>query len=131
MAAENQPHNVKRLEYLRLVVPADYGSRDILEDMSQTKRLWLGLLEKLANKATGLRFMKVYFDHESWFFPGAGKDVRFVEELARFRGVQMIMHGYFQRGWPEYVENRTGKPVLYAYDDLISQEKLRELKRSY
>lgn len=125
------PHNVKRLEYLRLVVPAKYGSCDGLEDKSQSKRLWLGLLEKLANKEMGLRFLKVYFDHDSWFYPGAGKDVRFVERLARFRGVQIIMDGYFQRGWPDYVENGTEKPVFYAYDGLISREKLRGLKRSY
>lgn len=76
-----------------------------------------------------MRYLEVYFDSiPSKGLLGAGKDQRFVQGLTRFRGVQeMVMEGFFHSEWPEYVENKIGKPVWYAYG--LSETRLRKLRK--
>jgi len=37
------------------------------------------------------------------------------------------MEGFFHSEWPEYVENKIGKPVWYAYG--LSETRLRKLRK--
>jgi hypothetical protein len=91
---------------------------------------WYKLLDQLARKATGLQQLYVNWDSEvSWWHFGAGKDLRFVRELAKFQGLQsLVINGDYAKHWPSYLTEKTGVRVQEVDQD---SSFLREYRRKY
>ena len=117
------PANVASLRSLRIAPSAAYCETEISRwggppDPDYLSTTWCELLNKLADEATGLRHVSVYFDTavEIDMF-GAGRDVAFVRALARMKiSGRLKLEGYFAAPWPRYLEEALGKPVWDARD---------------
>lgn len=133
------PENVRRLKRLWLFVRAIcfrsdncYNPQSFLWDVwcdTYSRELWCGLLKTLAHTATGLRYLHVYWHSEELFENyGAGTDVPFVRELACIQGLdEMVIDGFFAKRWPEYLQQKLGKPVWN--ENGISQSQLQRLRK--
>jgi len=74
--------------------------------------VWCQVLNKLADEATSLASVYVYFDAEGWMHAGAGKDLNFVRALGRMKvSKSMKIEGNFAKRWPQYLEEKLGMPV--------------------
>ena len=106
--------NVKLLNNIRIFVSAVYYTNDtIFSNPSMSSRLWYKLLDQLAREATGLRHIYISWDaEETCHHFGAGKDLRFVRELAKIQGLQsMVINGFYAIPWPRYLAEKMGVPV--------------------
>ncbi|KAK2763831.1 hypothetical protein FQN54_009449 [Arachnomyces sp. PD_36] len=73
---------------------------------------WYTLLNHLACHATGLRYLRINFEFEGAIGDGVGDDIRFVQLLARIKGLEeMVISGYYRREWPGYLEKKVKKLV--------------------
>jgi len=130
------PENARSLKRLRIFVHAVYYSLDhppLFQSSSSewfSSELWYRLLSTLACRATGLRYLYVYWDaRESCGHYGAGKDLRFVRELASIQGLdEMEIGGFFAKRWPEYLQQKVGKPV---WDEQSTSQQSLKLLRQY
>lgn len=96
------PVSVQLLKRLHILVPAVW-----LDGRAYYCSSWYNLLDRLARKAIGLRHLYVYWGC------GAGKDLRFVRDLAKFQGLQtLIISGSYAQHWPSYLTEKTGVRVL-------------------
>ena len=93
--------------------------------------LWYKLLDQLAREATGLRHIFVCWDsEEAWPFFGAGKDLRFVRELAKIRGLEsMVVAGYYAVHWPRYLAEQMGVSVQERDNTAPSLQYLRKFQQ--
>ena len=105
--------NIGLLKSIRLFPHAVYCTEDSLFGDASVSRAWYRLLDRLAREATGLRRVYIYWDSADTFTHfGAGRDVRFVRELAGIQGLQsMVVDGYYAVHWPRYLAENMGVPV--------------------
>lgn len=106
--------NIKHLASIRIFVSAVYYKEDIpIFGIASNSRFWYKLLDQLAREATGLRYVFIFWDSEATCgHYGAGKDLRFVRELAKIRGLRsMDMAGYYALHWPRYLTEKLGIQV--------------------
>ena len=94
--------------------------------------LWYELLGKLARGGiTRLQYLEVYWDAATDMgHVGAGRDVRFVRELAAIGAVEgkMVIGGCYGVHWPAYSAEKMGVTVQVD-EDPRWQEWLREYQR--
>ena len=106
--------NIKYLNSIRIFVHPVYYTKEIpfLHNANESA-FWYKLLDQLAREATGLRHIYIFWDaEESWGHSGAGRDLRFVRELAKIQGLQsMAVGGYYAIHWPRYLAEKMGVPV--------------------
>jgi hypothetical protein len=114
--------NIKRLKCIWIFVDAVFELTTLFGLPSDSPK-WYNVLDRLARQATGLRYVHIYWDaEESCGHFGAGKDVRFVRELAKIQGLhEMSIEGFYAKHWPEYLTKTMGVPVR----DPQSQQDLR------
>jgi hypothetical protein len=111
------PVNIRLLKSLRIFPHAVYSETGQTwlgpEDPDYSGPTWCELLNKLADEATGLRYVYVYLDAEEELgHYGAGKDLNFVRALGRMKVSQRLkIDGYFATEWPRYLEGKLGMPV--------------------
>ena len=104
--------NVKLLKDIRLFVHPVYSTQRTLFSTGSEGISWYKVLDHLAREATGLRHVYIYWDAEEWPHMGAGKDLRFVRELAKIQGLQsMIVNGFYGVHWPRYLTEKMGLQV--------------------
>ena len=106
--------NVKLLNSISIFVHGVYYTEDtFFGNASEAFRLWYKLLDQLAREATGLRHVYIEWDaDETYNYFGAGKDLRFVRELAKIQGLQsMVVSGLYAIPWPRYLAEKMGVPV--------------------
>jgi hypothetical protein len=127
------PVNITLLKSLRIFPHAVYYQRGeswlgYPAEPDHSGPTWCKLLNKLAEEATGLRYVYVCLDaEESMGHCGAGRDLNFVRALGRMKVSQkMEINGYFATEWPRYLEGKLGIPVWDA--QVHSQEYLRSLR---
>jgi len=90
---------------------------------------WCQVLNKLADEATSLESVYVYFNDAGWMHPGAGKDLNFVRALGRMKvSRSMEIRGLFAKHWPQYLEEKLGMPV-WDPQDHEQDEWLRKYQR--
>jgi hypothetical protein len=121
--------NIKRLKCIWIFVDPVFRLTTCLGAPSDSPK-WYTLLDRLARQATGLRYVHIYWDSEqSCGHHGAGKDVRFVRELAKIRGLhEMSIDGFFAKHWPEYLTKTMGVPVR---DRVCDPQSWQDLRRRY
>ena len=92
---------------------------------------WYRLLDRLARKATGLRHVYINWDaEETCGHYGAGKDVRFVHELAKIQGLQsMTITGCYALHWPRYLAEEMGVLIQEGDCSLSSLQYLRKYQQ--
>lgn len=91
--------NLKLLSNIRVFVDPVYS----------TTNFWYKLLDHLAREATGLLHTYIYWDTYSG---GAGKDLRFVRELAKIQGLRsMVVDGFYAIHWPRFLAEKIGIQV--------------------
>lgn len=103
--------NIKHLRKVRIFVEAVYSTKEIPFLSTASESLsWYKLLDQLAREATGLRHLHIYWDADpTCGHYGAGKDLRFVRELAKIHGLKsMDVAGYYAIHWPRYLTEKMG-----------------------
>ena len=118
------------LKSIRIFPHAVYYTQDTFFGNASVSRFWYQLLDRLAREATGLRRVYINWDSdETSNHFGAGKDVRFVRELAKIQGLEsMVVNGYYGVHWPRYMAENMGVPVQErGYED--DQGYLQSLRR--
>lgn len=104
--------NIKRLNSIRIFVDPVYFTTNPLFNTRSESVFWYKLLEHLAREATGLRYTYIYWDTYAWPHCGAGKDLRFVRELAKIQGLQsMVVNGFYAIHWPGFLAEKMGVQV--------------------
>ncbi len=104
--------NIKLLKNIRLFIHPDYYTPKNLFNTGSESASWYKALDHLAREATGLRHVFIYWDTEEWPHNGAGKDLRFVRELAKIQGLEsMIVDGFYAVHWPRYLTEKMGLQV--------------------
>ena len=124
--------NIKLLNNIRIFVdPVRRSTMDTFLGRASEISLWYKLLDQLAREATGLRHVFVYWDsEETWIFFGAGKDLRFVRELAKIRGLEsMVVAGFYAVHWPRYLAEQMGVSVQEREYDASSLQYLRKFQQ--
>lgn len=105
--------NVKYLKRLRIFVSAVFSTtKTFFSDGSGVH--WYRLLERFSRDATGLRYIFVYWDADTFssIHHGAGRDLRFVRTLATIKGLdELVIKGFFAKPWPKYLKGKVGKLV--------------------
>lgn len=89
---------------------------------------WSNLLNRLAEEATGLRHVEVFWDiDDKYGIFSPGKDLDFVRQLAKIGGLQsMIISGFYAKRWPQYLAEKMGIPVQeLGMDNQQNVERLR------
>ncbi|MDI1486143.1 MAG: hypothetical protein OHK93_004333 [Ramalina farinacea] len=127
------PANLAQLRRIRVFVHAVYATKDVpFLDIKRDGPAWYELLDCLARRATGLRHVFMYWDAaEDCNHMGAGKDVRFVRELARIQGLErMEIAGFYAMGWPRYLAEKMGVAIQQEGDcTAYSLQRLRRFQR--
>lgn len=91
--------NLKLLSSIRIFVDPVYSTRNF----------WYKLLDHLAREVTALQYIYIYWDT---YRGGAGKDLRFVRELAKIQGLQsMVVEGFYAIHWPRFLAEKMGIQV--------------------
>lgn len=123
--------NIKLLNSIRIFPHAVYSTENTLFSSDKESSFWYKVLDLLARKATGLRRVYIFWDAEpSWGHCGAGRDLRFVRELAKIQGLEsMVVGGCYGVHWPRYLTEKMGVPVLEKQDDQFSLQRLRRFQR--
>ena len=124
--------NIKHLRSIRIFVDAPYYTKEIPHFVTKNDGLpWYELLDRLAREATGLRHLYIYWDlAEDCGHFGAGKDVRFVRELAKIRGLQsMEIDGFYAMRWPRYLSEKMGLSVHEGGGDSYYMQRRRKYQR--
>ncbi len=106
--------NIKHLNSIRIFPHAVYYTKPMPPLRTTTEGpLWYKLLDQLAREATGLRHVYVYWDaQETCNHYGAGKDLRFVRELAKIRRLQsMVINRFYAVHWPRFLAEKMGVTV--------------------
>ena len=109
--------NIGLLKSIRICPHAVYSTAEVPSLFSPNTSLpWYKVLDRLAQEATGLRHVYVFWDaEESMGHYGAGKDLRFVRKLAKIQGLQsMAIDGYYAMHWPRFLADKMG--VLITED---------------
>jgi len=88
---------------------------------------WLGLLYLLAEEASGLRRIKIfwysncdaadsprYWERGAWdWVRGLGDNILFVHALGKIQGLEeLVLGGFYAKNWPAYLEERMGVRVV-------------------
>jgi len=110
--------NIKHLKSIRVFVhPVYYPRETPFLGTASESCFWYKLLDQLAREATGLRYVYIYWDaEETCGHYGAGRDLRFVRELAKIQRLQsMIITGFYAMHWPRYLAENMG--VLIREED--------------
>lgn len=124
--------NVKHLESIRIFVHAVYSTQETYSiHTTSMSSFWYKLLDRLARDATGLRHIYIYWDatsaEEFCGHYGAGRDLRFVRELAKIQRLQtMVIDGYYAKHWPKYLAEKMAIPIQEGGD---TQPLLRKYQR--
>lgn len=108
------PVNIKHLNRIRIFVDPVYSTKEIpLLQTTTESSLWYKLLDRLAREATGLRHVYIYWDAEGTCgHYGVGKDLRFVQELAKIQRLRsMVINGFYAMHWPRYLARKMGMPI--------------------
>jgi len=108
------PFNAKLLKHLRIFPHAVWCSEPVDWMGCRTESpFWCKILDQIARTATGLKYVYVFWDSEpSCGHFGAGRDLRFVRELAKFRGLQtLVISGFYAIHWPSYLTREIGVQV--------------------
>ena len=121
--AQVGPKNIKFVRSLWILVP--WHGHEIAS--------WLSVLNAVAEKATGLRFLWLGWDAECefpWQFKpghqprGLGKNVQFVQALAKIKQVKkLIIHGFYAKNWPSYLRKEMGVQIHAECDQYIEPSK--------
>ena len=105
-----------------------------LDPTSDTPRpqRWCILFNKLAEEATNIQNLSVYWDAEGPIHIGLGKSVVFVRGLALLKVKKSLdIGGFYAKNWPRYLEEKMGlKPV--NKDDIpgtLREKSLRTFQR--
>lgn len=123
--------NIKLLNSVRIFPCAVYSTEDTFFSSAKESRVWYKLLDLLAREATGLRRVFIYWDAEpSMNHFGAGRDLRFVRELAKIQGLEsMVVDGCYGVHWPRYLTEKMGVPVLEEHYNQSSLQHRRRFQR--
>lgn len=123
--------NINLLKSIRIFVHAVYSTKNTLFSSAIDSVSWYKVLDLLARKASGLRHVYIFWDAEpSMFHFGAGKDLRFVRELAKIQGLKsMVVGGDYGVHWPRYLTEMMGVPVLEEYDNQTLLQYRRDFQR--
>lgn len=112
------PVNTKLLKRVCIVVDAVWSTvaRPSTRDRPRGGSRWYKLLNRLAQEATGLRHIYMYWEAQDTCGDyGAGADVRFVRELVKIRGLQsVVINGFYGKQWPKYMTEKMGVAVQEA-----------------
>ena len=102
--------NIKLLKTIHILVLPKWNEEE--EYFARTTGCWYKVLDLLAQEATGLRHILIYWSAS--FRPGDyGKDLRFVRELAKIQGLQsMVVDGFYGMHWPRYLTEKMGVTVV-------------------
>ena len=118
--------NIELLHRIRIFVDPVYSTEKNLFSGGEAL-FWYKLLDKLARVATGLRHVWIYWDTYEWPHLGAGKDLRFVRELAKIQGLQsMVIDGCYGAHWPSFLSEKMGVLVEEKTRDLSGSGWLKE-----
>ena len=120
--------NIKLLRNIRIWVDPVYSTENTLFTSAKNSTSWYKVLDRLAREATGLQHVEIYWDAEpSCSKFGAGKDLRFLQELAKIQVAKsMVIGGFYGMDWPQYLTEKTGVTVLEEHD---TQSSLQDLRR--
>lgn len=123
--------NIKLLVNIRIFVDPVNSTTDTIFGRASEFSLWYRLLDRLAREATGLRHVYIYWDaEEALNLFGAGKDLRFVRELAKIRGLErMVVAGFYAVHWPRYLAEQMGVSVQEEECTASSLQYLRKYQR--
>ncbi|KAH7113770.1 hypothetical protein B0J11DRAFT_541288 [Dendryphion nanum] len=82
-------------------------------DIAPSAQKWCILFEKLAQDATNIQNLSIYWDSEGPIHIGLGRSVVFVRGVARLKVKKSIdIAGFYATKWPRYLEAKMGlKPV--------------------
>ena len=120
--------NIKLLSNIRIFVDPVNSMTDTAFGRASEFSLWYRLLDRLAREATGLRHVYIYWDAEGLF--GAGKDLRFVREVAKIQGLKsMVVAGFYAVHWPRYLAEHMGVSVQEEEGTASSLQCLRKYQR--
>ncbi len=106
--------NIKHLKRIRIFVHPVYYTEEIpYLCTAPESSFWYKVLDQLAQEAMGLRDLYIYWDaEETWVHYGAGRDLRFVRELAKIQRLQsMGINVFYGIHWPRYLAEKTGVPI--------------------
>ncbi|KAN0086600.1 hypothetical protein V8E54_000288 [Elaphomyces granulatus] len=109
---------------------------------------WVGLLYLLAEEASPLRCIRVYWDANLWngfgspryserqawgSVGGLGDNLLFVRALGKIQGLEeLVIEGFYAKNWPAYLEERMSARVQVRcgrYSKVTNDENLSDLMR--
>ena len=120
--------NIGLLKNIRFFISAVYGTKGAIYHLTKEAPFWYRLLDRLAREATRLHHMFIFWDaDDDRPRGGAGKDLRFVRELAKIQGLQgLVMQGFYAVHWPTYLAEKMG--VWVQERAMTDKSELRNLR---
>ena len=118
--------NIKLLNTINILVDSVMNTKDTHTYCVKETAFWYKVLDLLAQEATGLRHVEIHWA-PSFQVGEAGKDLRFVRELAKIQGLKsMVVDGYYGMHWPRYLTKKMGVTVV---EKTYDEPWLRSLRR--
>ncbi|KAL8849427.1 MAG: hypothetical protein Q9221_005599 [Calogaya cf. arnoldii] len=123
-------YNAQHLKSLNLITSPDYTLWVYLEDSNRA--FWFRLLDHLARKVTGLRYLSLSLAAEEskrtggYYSDGAGGDKHLAMVLGGIQGLRsMVIDGYYGEDWPGFLTEKMGVEVREACRGLGEWQALR------